>query len=142
VVGSVHFVDDFAFDHRPEHWNGVDVDKIYKRFFETSISLAKSGIYNGIAHPDSIKLFGHKPSFPLNEYYEILAQALSQNGMYAEQNSGVYRRCTNTAELGMDRSLLQSMKTHGVTIVTASDAHCPEDVGAFIPELCKLVERA
>jgi histidinol-phosphatase (PHP family) len=142
VVGSVHFVDDFAFDHRPEHWNGVDVDKVYKRYFETSISLAKAGIYNGIAHPDAIKLFGHKPSFPLNEYYDMLAENLAANGMYAEQNSGVYRRCTNTAELGMDKSLLQSMKTHGVSIITASDAHCPEDVGTFIPELCKQVDQA
>jgi len=52
LVGSVHFVDDFAYDHKSEHWVGVDVDKVYRRYFETSIELAKSGIYDGIAHPE------------------------------------------------------------------------------------------
>ncbi len=142
VVGSVHFVENFAFDHKSEHWDGIDVDHVYKKFFETSLSLARCGIYNGIAHPDSIKLFGHKPSYSLEEDYDALAKSLAMNGMYAEENSGVYRRCSDTAELGMNQTLLHCMKAHGVTIITASDAHCPEDVGAYIPELCRLVEKA
>ncbi|HWS28849.1 MAG TPA: PHP domain-containing protein [Clostridia bacterium] len=141
IVGSVHFVDAFAFDHKAEHWNGMDVDNIYRRFFETSFSLAKCGIYDGIAHPDSIKLFGHRPSFPLDACYDLLAKYLAESGMYAEQSSGVYRRCFNDVELGMNASLLRSMKAHGVRMITVSDAHCPEDVGAYIPELCKLIEQ-
>ena len=43
LLGSVHFVDDFAFDHKAEHWAGLDVDRIYHRYFEDSVSLAKSG---------------------------------------------------------------------------------------------------
>ncbi len=54
--------------------------------------------------------------------------------MYAEQNSGVYRRCPNTATLGMDRNAKDNEK------ITRSkyyciDAHCPEDVGDRILEL-------
>lgn len=62
LLGSIHFVEDFAFDHKAEHWNGIDVDKIYRRYFEDSISLAKSKIFDGIGHPDAIKLFGHMTS--------------------------------------------------------------------------------
>ena len=142
IVGSVHFVDGFAFDHKAEHWSGVDVDTVYRRFFETSISLARCGVYDGLAHPDSIKLYGHKPSFSLKAYGDMLAENLAENGMYAEQNSGVYRRCAGGAALGMDAELLRSMKAHGVRIVTASDAHHPEDVGADIPELYKLAGQA
>ena len=47
--------------------------------------------------------------------------------MYAEQNSGISRR--TRAETGMSAGLLAAMKRHGVRIMTASDAHCPEDVG-------------
>ncbi|MCE5234517.1 MAG: PHP domain-containing protein [Clostridiaceae bacterium] len=142
AVGSVHFVDGFAFDHKSEHWNGADVDTVYRRFFETSVKLADCGVYDGLAHPDSIKLYGHRPSFPLKAYYDRLAKSLAESGMYAEQNSGVYRRCAPTVALGMDAELIRSLKAHGVRLVSASDAHCPEDVGTYVAEALRLVEQA
>lgn len=135
LLGSIHFVDDFAFDHKAEHWNGIDVDKVYCRYFEESISLAKSGIFDAIGHPDTIKLFGHKPSYLLTGYYEDLAKELSKSNMYADQNSGAARRCPDTASLGMDTELLSILKKNNVKIITSSDAHCPEDVGYKIKEL-------
>ena len=142
LLGSVHFVDDFAFDHKAEHWVGLDVDRIYRRYFEDSVSLAESGIFDGIGHPDAIKLFGHRPSFSLSESYEDLAAALSAGGMYADQNSGAARRCPDTAPLGMDRELIRTLKKHDVPILPSSDAHCPEDVGYRIPELIRCVRDA
>ncbi len=142
LLGSIHFVDDFAFDHRAEHWAGIDTDRIYRRYFEDSVSLAESGLFDGIGHPDSIGLFGHRPSYPLTEYYERLAEALAKNGMYADQNSGAARRCPDTAALGMNGELLHILKRHGVRIITSSDAHSPEDVGWKIRELEELVRNA
>ena len=142
LLGSMHFVDDFAFDHTAELWEGRDVDTIYRRYFEDSVCLAKSGIFSGIGHPDTIKLFGHRPSFPLTEYYEALAKALAGSGMYADQNSGAFRRCPDTAGFGMDPELISILKKHNVPIVTSSDAHCPEDVGYMIKELNECVEKA
>ena len=55
--------------------------------------------------------------------------------MYADQNSGVVRRCPDTASLGMDKELLRILKKNNVKIITSSDAHCPEDVGYKIKEL-------
>ena len=141
LLGSIHFVDDFAFDHRAEHWAGVDVDRICRRYFEDSVSLAQSGLFDGIGHPDAIKLFGHRPSYALTPYYERLAEALSKRGMYAEQNTGVARRCPDTASPGMDGELLGILKARGVRIVTASDAHCPEDVGWGIRALSDGISR-
>lgn len=138
-MGSIHFVDDFAFDHKAEHWTGLDVDKIYRRYFEDSVSLAKSRIFDGIGHPDAIKLFGHKPSYSLSEYYESLAKELSKSNMYADQNSGAARRCPETASLGMNEELLRILKKNRVRISTSSDAHCPEDVGYKIKELNNLI---
>ena len=135
LLGSIHFVDDFAFDHKAEHWEGMDVDKLYRRYFEDSITLAESGIFDGIGHPDTIKLFGHKPSFSLTEYYERLADALAKNNMYADLNSGAARRNPMTASLGMETELLRILKEKRVKLITSSDAHCPEDVGDKIREL-------
>lgn len=142
LLGSIHFVDNFAFDHKAEHWAGLDVDRIYHRYFEDSVFLAKSRIFDGIGHPDAIKLFGHKPSFLLTGYYERLAKELSDSNMYADQNSGTARRCPETAPLGMDKELLGILKNNHVKIITSSDAHCPEDVGYKIKELNSLIASA
>ena len=138
LVGSVHFIDNFSFDHKVEFWEGMDVDLCYRRYFETSVDLAKSGIFDGIAHPDCIKLFGHKPTFSLLPYYEKLAKALSEKYMYAEQSSGIYRR--TDSEIGMNSDLLSVMKRYSVKIITASDAHCPEDVGLYLKEAEELLQ--
>ena len=131
-VGSVHFIDHFAFDHTPELWQGIDVDRAYRRFFEHSVDLAGCGLFDGLAHPDSVKLFGHTPSaaLALDKAYDTLAAALAKSGMYAEQNSGISRR--TSAEPGMAPALYAAMKRHCVPIRTASDAHCPADVGSGI----------
>jgi len=135
LVGSVHFIDNFAYDHGENNeWRGIDADWAYRRYFETAETLAESGIYDGLAHPDLLKIFAHKPSFSLYGQYKKLAAALAKNEMYAEQSSGAHRRTNGACELGMNADLLQAMKKHGVKIYTASDAHCPEDVGSFIKE--------
>ncbi len=140
LVGSVHFIDGFAFDHEAALWDGVDIDRAYRRYFESSVRLAESGVFDGIAHPDSIGLFGFQPSFPLDEYYDALAAAVSNSGMYAEENAGTYRRHPDTSPFGMNASLIRAMKRHGVRIVTASDAHTPYDVGAGIREAQRAVD--
>lgn len=94
---------------------------------------------DGIGHPDAIKLFGHKSSYSLSDYYESLAREFSESNMYADQNSGAARRCPETASLGMDEELLRILKKNHVKIILSSDAHCPEDVGYKIRELNRLI---
>ena len=42
------FVDNFAFDHTAELWEGIDVDMTYRDYFEDSIALANSHVFDGI----------------------------------------------------------------------------------------------
>lgn len=140
LVGSLHYINNFAYDHKSDHWAGINVDEVYRNYFEASIDFANSGIYDGIAHPDCIKIFGHRPSYILYDYYNKLAEVLSKSNMYAEQNGGAHRRCPDTSELGMNTDMIKAMKHFGVRILTASDAHCPEDVGANIYELEQVIK--
>jgi hypothetical protein len=139
LVGSVHYVDGFAYDHtgHPEMWDGVCVDAVFHRFYELSVELANSGLFDGIAHPDCIKIAGYMPSFALDSYYAALAGALAARGMYAEQNSGASRRAP--VEPGMDKTLIAELKRRNVKILTASDAHSPEDAGAGIAESLQII---
>jgi len=62
--------------------------------------------------------------------------------MCADQNSGVERRCSDTASLGMNSELIKILKKHNVRIITSSDAHYSKDVGYKIKELNDCVLRA
>lgn len=69
------------------------------------LSIHKAEHWTGIGHLDAIKLFGHKPSYSLSDYYESLDREFSESNMYADQNSGAARRCPETASPGMDKEL-------------------------------------
>lgn len=128
LTGSVHWIDGWGFDHSPESWQGRDVDAVYPRYYDIMLDLVRSGLFDNLAHPDSIKCFGHRPSADLSPRYDALAEALAAAGMKAEMSAGLANNY-GLAELGMSPPLLSAMRRHGVKLVPASDAHRPEDVG-------------
>lgn len=85
--------------------------------------LCDSGLFNGLAHPDSIKCFGYKPDIDLTEYYNKLAVLLNKNGMYAENSGGLQLNYSHDIELGLNPQLLSVLRKNNVQIETASDAH-------------------
>ena len=54
--------------------------------------------------------------------------------MKAENNVGCYYRY-HTLDIGLSDQLLQTFKKHHVQMITASDAHHPEDVGRNIADV-------
>jgi len=139
VTGSVHFVNNWGFDHKPELWYGIDIDEAYTQYYETMHKLISSGLFSGVAHPDSIKCFGHYPSGDMSSTYTALAEALNNAGMYAEQSGGLVLNY-GASELGMNSAMLKIFKDKNVRILTASDAHVPEHAGANIRELQAILD--
>ena len=134
IIGSVHFVDGFGFDLSKDQWQGIDVNRFYRRYFENARLLLQSGLFDVMGHPDSMKLFGILPDYPLDEEYESLAALAEQYQVAMEQNGGIHMKHPEI-ELGMAKGLLEACKRHHVKLITASDAHRPEDVGRNISEL-------
>ena len=142
LTGSVHWIDGWGFDHpnQKDTWNGRDVNKIYRRYYEIMCELCESGLFTGLAHPDSIKCFGNMPACDMTGTYSELAMLICKHGMYAENSGGLRLNYDPALELGLNKTLLETFKQNGVTIYTASDAHKQSDVGANIRELEKMLE--
>ena len=142
LTGSVHWIDGWGFDHpnQKELWNGKDADTVYRRYYKIMCELCESSLFTGLAHPDSIKCFGHKPTSDMTDQYNELAILLCKYGMYAENSGGLRLNYSPDLELGLNRLLLNTFKRNDVTICTASDAHKQSDVGANIRELEKMLE--
>ena len=82
---------------------------------------------------EGIKMFNIYPSYDLASTYRKLAQALRDNDVEAECNTGCHYRYHHN-DIGLSSELLKVLKEYGVKIVTASDAHRPADVGRCIRE--------
>lgn len=142
LTGSVHWIDGWGFDHpgQKELWHTVNVNETYKRYYDIMCDLCESGLFTGLAHPDSIKCFGYVPDSDLTFLYNKLSFLLRKQGMYAENSGGLRLNYSADLELGLNKKLLSAFKENAVTIFTASDAHRQNDVGANIPELEKMLK--
>lgn len=136
IVGSVHSIDGILYDmpfSKELLWNQYEVDDIYQRYYVLVEQMMKSGLFTQIGHPDTIKLFDLWPTYSLDSTYERLAVLAKKHALKIEDNTGCYYRY-HTKDLGLNDAFLKKLLNHQVTIITASDAHYPEHVGAYIKE--------
>jgi histidinol-phosphatase (PHP family) len=130
LLGSVHWVGAWRFDdisdalHMGE-WSIRDVDNAWAEYTEAIEELAASGTCDVLAHPDLVKVAGHRPAQP-TEWWDRLAEAAARTGMAAEVSSAGWRK--PCAEQYPARPLLERMAALGVGFTTASDAHRLEQV--------------
>lgn len=134
VLGSVHFVDGWAFDD-PDRRDGYaewDVRALWERYFDDLAAAAVSGLADVIGHADLVKKFGYVPEGNLATFYERAAAAFAAVGVAVEVNTaGLRKPC---AELYPSPGFLRALRSAGVRVTTGSDAHRPAEVGAGFAE--------
>ena len=89
VVGSVHFLRDRSLDTEDYSiWGtGESAEKVWRRYFETVAESALSGLYDIIAHPDLVKVWGDsapRPDKDLRYFYEPAVEAFAEAGVAVE----------------------------------------------------------
>lgn len=139
LVGAIHSIDGILYDmsfSKELLWDVYDTDYIYKRYYDLVFSLVKSDLFTQLAHPDTIKMFNYYPTYDLTETYVQLANLLNEHHMKAENNTGCYYRYHHK-DMGLSDELLNIFKKYHVSMITASDAHKPSDVGTCINEVWK-----
>lgn len=140
LTGSIHFIDGWAFSHMKQVWKKEDYDMhvLYSRYYELMVRLAECGLFSGLAHPNSLQCFGAYPPRDYYMEYDRIAAVLKKNQMYVEQSSGLAINYKDP-ELGMNKGMLEAMARHGVPVLTASDAHVPENVGKLVREMSDII---
>jgi histidinol-phosphatase (PHP family) len=147
VVGSVHFIGDgdAAVDHDGfDVWEGGgDAEAIWTRYFEHFDRCARSGLFDILAHPDLVKVWGHGRPLPegdLRRFYEPAVEAIVAGGSAVELSTAGLRK--PVGELYPARAFAALLVEAGVPFALSSDAHLPEQVGfgydaatAFLDEL-------
>ncbi len=135
VVGSVHFVRDAAVDLEGPDWEhvwgrGDRPDKIWERYFATLAEAARSGLYDIMAHPDLVKVWGSARPMPERDprhYYEPAVEAMLEAGVAMEVSTAGLRK--PAGELYPAPALLEMAVDAGLPFALSSDAHAPEQIG-------------
>jgi len=132
VVGSVHFLGEAAVDH--EGWDvwegGGDADEVWRRYFEALAECARSGLFDILAHPDLIKVWGRARPLPerdLRRFYEPAVEAIAASGIAVEVSTAGLRK--PVGELYPSRGFAEMCVEAGASFALSSDAHLPEQVG-------------
>jgi histidinol-phosphatase (PHP family) len=133
VVGSVHFLGDEALDH-PDYdiWerNASRPDRVWERYFEWLGEAARSGLFDILAHPDLVKMWGGRrpaPEGDLRRFYERAMDGIVESGIAVEMSTAGLRK--PIGELYPATPFLEMLVDAGCPIALSSDAHLPEHLG-------------
>ncbi|HEX3174139.1 MAG TPA: histidinol-phosphatase [Solirubrobacterales bacterium] len=132
VVGSVHFVGEAAVDHEGwDVWEGRgDPDEIWRRYFEALAECARSGLFDVLAHPDLVKVWGRGRPLPERDprfFYEPAVEAIAATGIAVEISTAGLRK--PVGELYPAAAFAEMCVEAGAAFALSSDAHLPEQVG-------------
>ena len=132
VVGSVHFLGDGAVDDPDfDVWGrDGDPDRLWRRYFEMIAAMARTGLYDILAHPDLVKYWGHdrpRPGLDVRFHYEPAIEAIAETGVAVEVSTAGWRKPVD--ELYPATAFAEMCVDAGAAFALSSDAHMPEDVG-------------
>ena len=143
VVGAVHFVREGAVDMDDYSvWDsGRSAEEIWRRYFQTLGEAARSGLFDVLAHPDLVKMWGRERPLPegdLRRYYELAMDGIGESQIAVEVSTAGLRK--GAQELYPAPAFLEMCLQTGAPVALSSDAHRPQDVGADYDQALELLE--
>ena len=133
VIGSVHFLRDQAVDNEDEWdvWRDArSPDEVWRRYFQTLGEAAASGLFDILAHPDLVKVWGAdrpRPDGDLRRFYELAMEGIAESRIAIEVSTAGLRK--PVGEIYPDRALLEWCLECGCPVALSSDAHVPDQLG-------------
>lgn len=142
LIGSVHYLDDWDFDNPAwlGRWAETDVDAVWTHYWKSYTAMARSGLFDILAHPDLIKKFSYRPEGDLRRFYDPCIEAISESGSTIEINTaGLHKPC---AEAYPEFGFLELAASAGIPLVISSDAHAPDEVARDFPTAIEMAKQA
>jgi histidinol-phosphatase (PHP family) len=135
VVGSVHFLGDKALDMEDETgWSvwqkGESAERVWSRYFEALAAAAQSGLYDILAHPDLVKVWGKGKPLPegdLRRFYYPAMEVIADCDVALEVSTAGWRKPVR--EIYPAPEFLEMAIDAGKPLALSSDAHVPDHLG-------------
>ena len=129
VIGSVHFIGQWAFDHPAETaaYDDWDRRELYERYFGLVCQAARSGLFDVVGHVDLVKKFGHRLDGDWSDIRDEVCRTARDSDVAVEVNTAGFDK--PVGEQYASEPFVRRLAELGVPICFGSDAHAPEQVG-------------
>jgi len=131
VIGSVHFISERAVDHEGyDAWMRADADEVWTEYFGMLGAAAESGLFDILAHPDLVKVWGNERPLPTREprvYYDLAMESIARSDVAVEVSTAGLRK--PVGEIYPAKELLAMCVEVGRPVSLSSDAHEPAHIG-------------
>lgn len=127
LIGSVHEVDGFLVDASPHRWNDIDDaarEAVHRRSWHHVAALARSGLFDIMAHVDLTKKFDFHPRADLTSEIGAALDALADADMVVEINTAGWHKPCADAYPTLD--ILRGCHERGIAVTLSADAHRTE----------------
>jgi histidinol-phosphatase (PHP family) len=143
VLGSVHFVNEAAVDMEGEWdvWRSGDPEKVWRRYFEHLGEAARSGLFDVLAHPDLVKVWGKgrpAPDGDLRRFYDLAMDGIADSDVAIEVSTAGLRKPVR--EIYPARPFLEMCLEAGRPVALSSDAHEPNQLAYRYEEGVEMLE--
>jgi histidinol-phosphatase (PHP family) len=111
-------------------WRSGDPDEVWPRYFETLREAARSGLFDILAHPDLVKVWGAgapRPDGDLRRFYDRAMEGIAESDVAVEVSTSGLRK--PVGEMYPAPAFLEMCLDGGRPVALSSDAHRPEDLG-------------
>ena len=131
VIGSVHFIGQEAVDHDGyDAWRSRGPDQVWTDYFVALGDAARSGLFDVLAHPDLVKVWGSGRPAPERDprsFYELALDGIADSDVTVEVSTAGLRK--PAGEIYPSRELLEMCTAAGRPVALSSDAHEPQHLG-------------
>jgi histidinol-phosphatase (PHP family) len=142
LIGSCHFLGDWAFDH-PDHkdeFNNRNINDVYNQYYEIIGDMIETGYFNIVGHFDLVKKFGHRAEFDFTKKLENLAYSIAKKKNIAvEINTAGLRKPVKEIYPSID--IIEIFYRMNTPVTLGSDAHKPEEVGYLFANATEIIKK-
>ncbi len=144
VIGSVHFLGESAVDIADETdiWRREpSAERVWRLYYEALAASALTGMFDIIAHPELVKIWGSGRPAPSKDprfYYEPAVEAMLDAGVAMEVSTAGLRK--PVGEIYPARAMVEMAVDAGIPIALSSDAHRPEHLAYGYEQAVKLLQ--
>ena len=142
LIGSIHYIGDWAFDHPANigEFDNRDINDVYDQYYKIIEEAAQYGYFDIIGHFDLVKKFGHRPKKDFTKRIETIAHILSKNNIAVEVNTAGMRKPAE--EVYPSDDIIDIFYRMDVALTLGSDSHKPEEVGYGFHQAIENLKRA